>query len=333
MATHTQKCAWAVVLACTLVHVSGRRGAAPVKLEPPPVAEQVQWLKPRAGKRVNKRGEIQTVTVTYGGYNERFTRIDQDGNVKHLPHSTVHTRKMPRARKNVEQWSYRIVIPIWRGIAWYAWKTGMIEVHPTINEKGERDLLAVPAGFYEKPLFGRRTREQIRLEQLRRAERKAEVELAMVNEHVAKANTVKDMFDDEMKRREEERAAKVKRAELNSEKAFEELQADCRIASAFQRRVVLSEERLTDAQSALQTIKGQLNAIEDKGPSAAQIAAERRAAEFVSTRIDPETEQRAMEEYDRAMAKKIAKSARGKRAPLSTQELEGKLQRLGRGRK
>lgn len=325
---------WALLaLMCALAQVSGRRDAGPPKLQPPSVAEHVQWLKPRRDKRVDRRSDEQTLVVTYGSYGQPFVRIDSDGSVKPLQHSAVYKRKAPRARGGSEQWNYRTVIPTWRGIAWYAWKTGLIEVHPTVNAKGERDLLAVPAGFYEKPLFGKRTREELREEQLRKAERRVAAELVSVAENVDKAELVKGKFDAEMRRREGERAARLKREEIDADEAFKESQKDYRIAFAFERRTELSRERLARAQLAAKTIEAQLGTMESQGPRAAQKAEEARGAERVLAETEPEVEEEAVDEYARAIEKRVSRVARGRKAPLPMNEVEERLQRLGRGRK
>ncbi|KAG8458131.1 hypothetical protein KFE25_011686 [Diacronema lutheri] len=161
---------------------SARRAAPPSKLEPPPVCEHVQWL--RTGKD-GRPAKDQIVQVAWGDAAD--WRVDERGRAIKLPRRTMAQRKAVQPAKDAEPWSTRIVVPIYRGIAWYAWKTGLIEVYPTVNAAGERDLIAVPAGLYKKPrLFGR-PRVETRAAVLHASSLRVQSNLGTANEALRRA--------------------------------------------------------------------------------------------------------------------------------------------------
>lgn len=247
-----------------LALVQGRRGvvAPPAKLEPPPVAEHLQWLKPMKN---GKRGSMRTVQVGFDSWNQRYARVDKKGEVWVLLDIVNMQRRAPRPRKDVEQWNHRIVLPVWRGIAWYAWKTGIVEVHPTVNEKGEPDLLVVPKGFYEKPWFGRRTREQIRLDALRKAEREMTALRPEVKEQLDQLQLERQIRKKALKVRQEELEAMVMRKQCSPKKACNELRAGYSGALEVTKEVLLLKQQLSDVDVAIQVIEDQKNYVESKG--------------------------------------------------------------------
>jgi hypothetical protein len=74
--------------------------------DPPTVADHVEWYRALTDGR---RPEVQMVRI-----------VTEAG-------ESMLWRKMPPKRRGREPFHYRILRPNWNGIAYYAWKTGLID--------------------------------------------------------------------------------------------------------------------------------------------------------------------------------------------------------------
>ncbi|KAJ1623045.1 hypothetical protein T492DRAFT_1057906 [Pavlovales sp. CCMP2436] len=94
----------ALALLCCVLETAEAAVKGPDRsLEPPPMAEHVEWYSPRRPKQ-------QRVCVT-----------DDEGRTEWL------SRKMPPKRRGREPFHIRVMKLYPNGVAYYAWKAGLIE--------------------------------------------------------------------------------------------------------------------------------------------------------------------------------------------------------------